>query len=338
MTQEPSPGAVLVGDRGPRIATQEVNNPCFVCGSERSEIRFLPDVRRWAETDSFVLRQCGNCGLVFNSPRLPAERLEDLYRRNYYFFNRRGDLEFERIRAAYLRTIAHLPLAAPGALLELGSAKGYMLALLSGLGWRVTGVEVAETAAQFSRRQFKVEVFTGTLERFRRSDGRSFDVVLAQDVLEHVPEPGEFLRAAHASLRPGGWLIIDTPNVGGANVEVVGERWRGFNPFHIYLFQRHTLTRALNQAGFTVRLIGSYNAVSAAAAVISAPDRLARVPGAIRSLRAALRRRLDRVLMPRYLQRAIMAVREGQAVPLDSRCQGDNLVCIAVRGPEQLSS
>jgi 2-polyprenyl-3-methyl-5-hydroxy-6-metoxy-1,4-benzoquinol methylase len=337
MIQEQPPGSVLVGDRGTLIAKQEVNKPCFVCGSERSEVRFLPDVRRWGETD-FVLRRCCDCGLIFNSPRLPAERLEDLYRRNYYFFNRRADIEFERIRAAYLRTIAHLPLAAPGALLELGSAKGYMLALLSGLGWRVTGVEVADTAAQFSRRQFRVEVFTGTLEAFRRSDGRRFDVVLAQDVLEHIPEPEQFLRAAHDSLRPGGWLIVDTPNVGGANVEVVGERWRGFNPFHIYLFQRGTLTRALHQTGFTVRLIGSYNAVSAADAVIGATDRPARVPAAIRILRAALRRRLDRVLLPRYLHRAIEAVREGQAVPLDPRCRGDNLVCLAVRAPEQFSS
>ena len=317
---------------------EKVNQPCFVCGSERSEIGFLPDVRRWGQMDTFVLRRCCECGLVFNSPRLSRERLEDLYRRNYYFFARPAGMELERIQRAYLRTMAHLPLANPGTLLEVGSAKGYMLGLLAGLGWRVTGIEIAEAAADFSRRAFGVEVCTGTLEEFRRTDIRAFDVVLAQDVLEHVPEPGAFLQALHQSLRPGGWLLVDTPNVGGANVRVVGERWRGFNPFHIYLFDRSALTQALSRAGFTVRLIGTYNQISPEASVTGAADRPARLPAPVRRVRAALRRGVDWMLLPFYLRRAIRRVRAGQPLPLDPLCRGDNLVCIAVRDLEHRTS
>jgi 2-polyprenyl-3-methyl-5-hydroxy-6-metoxy-1,4-benzoquinol methylase len=317
---------------------EEVNRPCFVCGADRSEVGFVPDVRRWGQMDTFVLRRCSDCGLVFNSPRLPRERLGDLYRRNYYFFSRPAGMEFERIGGAYLRTVAHLPQATPGALLELGSAKGYMLALLAGRGWRVTGVEIAEAAAQFSRRHFGVEVFTGTLEEFRRTDDRRFDVVLAQDVLEHVSEPGLFLRSAYDCLRPGGWLIVDTPNVGGANVGLVGEKWRGFHPFHIYLFDRRSLTRALNHAGFTVRLLGSYNTVSPEASIVAQAQRRTRVPAAIGRLRAALRQRLDQALLRRYLRRAIEGVRAGPPQPLDPLCRGDNLVCIVVRPTEHRAS
>jgi 2-polyprenyl-3-methyl-5-hydroxy-6-metoxy-1,4-benzoquinol methylase len=317
---------------------EEANRPCFVCGADRSEVGFVPDVRRWGQMDAFVLRRCGECGLVFNSPRLPRDRLGDLYRRNYYFFSRPAGMEFARIRGAYLRTVAHLSQAGPGALLELGSAKGYMLGLLAGLGWRVTGVEIAEAAAQFSRRHFGVEVFTGPLEEFRRHDDRRFDVVLAQDVLEHVSEPGVFLRSAYDCLRPGGSLIVDTPNVGGTNVGLVGAKWRGFNPFHIYLFDRSSLTRALHHAGFTVRLLGSYNAVSPAASAVAQVQRRTRVSAAIGRWRAALRRRLDQALLRRYLRRAIQAVRTGPPQPLDPLCRGDNLVCIAVRPTEHLAS
>jgi 2-polyprenyl-3-methyl-5-hydroxy-6-metoxy-1,4-benzoquinol methylase len=325
-------------DRQMPAARQEVNRPCFVCGGEQSEVAFAPDVRRWGQMDAFVLRRCSGCGLVFNSPRLPPERLGDLYRRNYYFFSRPAGAEFGRIRAAYARTIAHLPDVPPGTLLEVGSAKGYMLALLAGLQWRVTGVEIADAASRFSRRHFAVEVFTGTLEQFRRADDRRFDVLLAQDLLEHVAEPGLFLKLAYDCLRPGGYLVIDTPNVGGANVAIVGERWRGFNPFHIYLFDRHTLTRSLANAGFTVRTLGSYNAGSPEGSVVAQAPARTGAAAALARLRAAVRQRVDQTLVRHYLRRATEAARRATPLPLDALCRGDNLVCIAVRPPEHRAS
>jgi SAM-dependent methyltransferase len=320
-------------------ALESANQPCFVCGSVESEIRFRPDVRRWGYTGPFILRACTGCGLVFNSPRLSVEELEGLYRRQYYFFDRPAGAELRRICGAYLRTMAHLQEGRAARVLEVGSAKGYMLALLSRLGWQVTGVELAGTAAAYSRRTFGVEAFHGTLESFRRERMRTFDVVLAQDVIEHVPDPAAFLEAARDSLPPGGLLVLDTPNVGGRNVEIVGERWRGFNPFHIYLYDRGTLSSALQRAGFGVRLIGSYNEVEPEVSVTrgtapasgSASSMLAGLARPIRRARSALRSGLDRVLLPYYVRRAVRRVQATPASALDPSCRGDNIVCIAVR-------
>lgn len=306
-------------------ALETVNSPCFVCGTDQSEIRYRPDVRRWGYDGLFLLRRCRECGLVYNSPRLRQEELADLYRRNYYFFARQTSTEISRIRQAYLRTIANIPGLQPGSLLEVGSAKGYMLALLAGLGWSVAGVEIADIAAEYSRQRFGVPVFTGTLEAFTRVNQRTFDVVLAQDVLEHVPEPAAFLGAARACLRPGGWLVIDTPNVGGRNVGSLGEGWRGFNPFHIYLFDRYTLVRAVARAGFVVQRLGSYNEASQEAPVSSAVTGLS----ALDNARVAIRRGVDRTLLGHYLRRAVRRVKTSSALPLDPECGGDNLVCIA---------
>ncbi len=311
--------------------TLEANRPCFICGGEDSEARFRPDVSRWGHGDPFVMRRCSGCGLVFNSPRLPVDRLADLYRRNYYFFARPAALELERIGGAYLRTVAHLPPGGPGRLLEVGSAKGYMLGLLRELGWKVAGVEIAETAAEHSRRRFGVEVFTGTLEEFRRHGSREFDVVLVQDVLEHVPAPGAFFNTLYQSVGPGGRLIIDTPNVGGRSVKAVGERWRGFNPFHIYLFDRDTLTRAAVNAGFSVELIGSYSDVVPEQSVIGASAPTTPRGPAVTRLRGMVRSAVERTLLPHYLRQAARRARQGPPHPLDPNCPGDNLVCIAVR-------
>lgn len=324
----------------PGIAALETaNQPCFVCGGVESEVRFRPDVRRWGYTGPFILRACSGCGLVFNSPRLSLEELEGLYRSQYYFFDRPAGAELRRICGAYLRTMAHLEGGRAGRVLEVGSAKGYMLALLSQLGWQVTGVELAETAAAYSRRTFGVEVYPGTLESFRRERMRTFDVVLAQDVIEHVPDPGSFLEAARDSLPPGGLLVLDTPNVGGRSVEIVGERWRGFNPFHIYLYDRSTLTSALERAGFVVRLIGSYNEVDPEVSVTRgtarpswvASDLRGRLARRTRRARSALRSGLDRVLLPYHVRRAVRTVQANPASAIDPLCRGDNIVCIGVR-------
>ena len=320
----------MLTNRVEKTVALEVNRPCFICGGDASEARFRPDVRPWGHGDPFVLRRCSGCGLVFNSPRPSADRLADLYRRNYYFFARPAVVEVERIGGAYLRTIAHLPAAGPR-LLEVGSAKGYMLALLKRLGWRVTGVEIADSAAEHSRRVFGVDVITGTLEEFQRRSPRQFDIVLAQDVLEHVPDPGAFFDALYQSVTPGGRLIIDTPNVGGRSVQAVGERWRGFNPFHIYLFDRDTLTRAVTNAGFTVETIGSYSDVLPEQSVIGAAAPVAPRAPWIARVRSVVRGALDRALLFAYVRRVARRVRRSPALPLDPKCQGDNLVCIAVR-------
>jgi 2-polyprenyl-3-methyl-5-hydroxy-6-metoxy-1,4-benzoquinol methylase len=328
----------MLRDRSEVAPLQTVNHPCFVCGGGASEVRFRPDLQRWGRAGGFIMRRCQDCGLVFNSPRLPPEELSRLYHQNYYFFARPAGAEFARICGAYLRTIAHLAQPQGARLLEVGSAKGYMLALLWRLGWTVTGIEISEYAAAYSRRTFGVEVLTGTLESFRETDGRSFNVVLAQDVLEHVPDPAAFLAGLRDSVEPGGWLVIDTPNVGGRNVRILGERWRGFNPFHVYLFDRAALTQAIAKVGFDVYLIGSYNNVPPEASVAAAGNHAPAATGIEERLAAmarsgltALRRGLDRGLLRYYLRRAERQVRSSPPLPLDRGCQGDNLVCIAVR-------
>jgi 2-polyprenyl-3-methyl-5-hydroxy-6-metoxy-1,4-benzoquinol methylase len=321
-------------------APDTLDHPCIICGAEKSEIQFRPDLRRWGCTGAFILRRCHQCGLVFNSPRLPSEELTQLYHEDYYFFARPAGAEFARICGAYRRTMAHLPATRGSRLLEVGSAKGYMLAVLSRLGWNVTGIEVSDYAAAYSRRRFGIEVFTGTLEAFRQTDRRLFDVVLAQDVLEHVPDPSAFLARLRDSLETGGWLVIDTPNVGGRNVRVLGERWRGFNPFHVFLFDRAALTHALARAGFAVHLIGSYNSVppeASVAAVATPAERSVaawgRLGAGLRAAVGAIRRGIDPVLLQHYLRRAERRVRSSSPIALDPGCQGDNLVCLARRHP-----
>jgi 2-polyprenyl-3-methyl-5-hydroxy-6-metoxy-1,4-benzoquinol methylase len=238
----------------------EVNRPCFLCGASNSRIvlqRTYPDFRYPGD---FTLRRCAGCGLGFNSPRLAPEALAALYDRHYYFFDRTDECEFRRIVALFRRAVLPVAAEVPARrVLEVGSAKGYLLALLRELDWEVQGVEIAAAAARYARGKLGVPTFTGTLERFcAQPDRPRFPLVLALDVIEHVPEPAAFLEAASHVLEPGGLLVLDTPNGDAARIETEGANWPGFNPFHIFIFTAKTLELALRRQGFSLAAVHVY--------------------------------------------------------------------------------
>jgi 2-polyprenyl-3-methyl-5-hydroxy-6-metoxy-1,4-benzoquinol methylase len=239
----------------------EVNNPCCLCGATESQLLFERTFSRPLNPEPFAIRRCSGCNLLFNSPRLAAEEIRSLYTDHYYFFQREDEPEFERIANIYQRTIAEIDSdLKPGRVLEIGSAKGYLLALMKALGWQPTGIEVSPDAAHYAVTAFGADCFTGTLEEYVSSPRHaSFPLVLAIDLLEHLEQPLAFIGLLREVVDEDGWLIIDTPNGGAYNISVQASQWKGFNPFHIFLFTKENLVTMLSNNGFEVHKVFSYS-------------------------------------------------------------------------------
>jgi 2-polyprenyl-3-methyl-5-hydroxy-6-metoxy-1,4-benzoquinol methylase len=207
----------------------------------------------------FQMRKCKTCGLLFNSPRLQDSDFLTLYDKNYYFFNRRDADEFERIVNVYRRTVALVEeKISPKKVLEIGSAKGYLLAVLQHLGWEVQGVEISSSASEYAMKKFGLKTFIGTLENYVQSSKIKFPLVLAIDLIEHVLYPAEFISCINEIMQDEGILIIDMPNGGSHNILIEKSNWKGFNPFHIFLFSKQNITTILNRSGFIVESIFTY--------------------------------------------------------------------------------
>jgi SAM-dependent methyltransferase len=143
--------------------------------------------------------------------------------------------------------------------IDIGCGRGYFPAVLKQLGWSAAGIEISPGAAQEAREKFHLDIFTGTVEQYAASaDAKQFPLVTAIDVIEHVPSPDAFVEAAAKIVAPGGWLIIDTPNAAAQNIKAKGVAWKGFNPFHIYLFSIDNLTTLLQRHGLRVAQSFSY--------------------------------------------------------------------------------
>ncbi|MDP8219325.1 MAG: class I SAM-dependent methyltransferase [Candidatus Theseobacter exili] len=237
-----------------------VNNPCFVCGSASSQLLFGREYSAHYYPGTFAIRKCDKCGLLFNSPRLSDEELFNLYDTNYYFFQRHDVDEFQRITDVFLRTMSFIQNGViEKSVAEIGSAKGYLLALLKHLGWSVQGIEISSDASEYAISKFGVPTFTGTIKDYSKSNHKDmFSVVLAIDVIEHVPNPIDFLHSVDKILRNTGLLIIDTPNGSAHNIKLLGSNWKGFNPFHIYFFSSHILQALLINMGYSIENSFSY--------------------------------------------------------------------------------
>ena len=241
---------------------QEVNNPCFLCGSTKSLLLFETTYPDLNYPGIFRLDKCDSCGLLFNSPRLSEDELYKLYGDNYYFFHRRHSDEFQRITNIYRRTIALIEQEVKQKnVVEIGSAKGYLLALLNHRGWQVAGIEISAKAAAQAQTKFGVPTFCGTVEQYveQNNSGIKFPLVMAIDLFEHIPQPMNFLISIDSILEQDGLLIIDTPNGGSRNILTLGSEWVGFNPFHIFLYSKENLTQLLAKMGYSIERVFSYN-------------------------------------------------------------------------------
>jgi SAM-dependent methyltransferase len=234
---------------------------CAICKSTDVTLQYKKKYVDQSQNRSFNIAHCNVCGLRFNYPRLSTADIADLYQNNYYFFDRDDTLEFNRIQKMYQRTIAvaknHIP---SKRVLEIGSAKGYLLSLLKSLDWEIQGIEISEAASHYASETLNVPTFTGSLEDalLSKSVGR-YPCVLVIDVLEHVPDPIGFINKLGSVVENNGILIIDTPNGNSKNIELLGSKWDGFNPFHINIFTIDLVRKTLIEEGYTVLYQFSYN-------------------------------------------------------------------------------
>jgi 2-polyprenyl-3-methyl-5-hydroxy-6-metoxy-1,4-benzoquinol methylase len=153
------------------------------------------------------------------------------------------------------------------AVLDTGCATGALLRRLKDRGWAVTGVELSAQQAAYCRSR-GLDVSEGTLEQ-RCFPGERFDAVLASHLIEHLNDPGSFVREAYRVVKPGGRLYVTTPNIAGFQARLFGSRWRSAIFDHLYLFSVKTLRELLENCfrgegpGFTVERVRTWGGLAA---------------------------------------------------------------------------
>jgi 2-polyprenyl-3-methyl-5-hydroxy-6-metoxy-1,4-benzoquinol methylase len=141
---------------------------------------------------------------------------------------------------------------AGGRLLDVGCGHGALLYEAEQRHWEAVGVEPNKEKARYASEKFGVSVFAGYLEDSDLPDDY-FDVVVMEEVLEHLPNPFNLLLQVRRVLKGDGALFLTTPDIESFEARLLRERWvMLYVAGHIYFYSPTSLQRVLEQAGLTI--------------------------------------------------------------------------------------
>jgi 2-polyprenyl-6-hydroxyphenyl methylase/3-demethylubiquinone-9 3-methyltransferase len=134
--------------------------------------------------------------------------------------------KFNPVRLAFIRDQALVRFGRDGharrpfeglRLLDIGCGGGLLCEPMTRLGFQVTGVDASErnigtASAHADQQGLEIDYRASTAEALEAEGVAPFDVILNMEVIEHVADPGEYLRTCGRLLAPGGLMIVATLN------------------------------------------------------------------------------------------------------------------------------
>ncbi|MFJ6566968.1 class I SAM-dependent methyltransferase [Streptomyces sp. NPDC091292] len=227
---------------------------CPWCGSTALAVRLrTPDLLQH-KPGAFVIERCRDCGHCFQNPLLTPEGLEfyerDAAARTARVFAARHGVRRHRSAARAL-----LPFGEPESWLDVGTGDALFPAVAQQIHPYTSfdGLDAGPAVEKAAERGRIEEAHRGPLPTLAPRLTDRYDVLSMFHHLERVLDPRAELVAAHTVLRPGGHLLIETPDPDSRAAALLGRWW----PSHcrtLHLIPPANLTRELRHLGFTIIL------------------------------------------------------------------------------------
>lgn len=194
--------------------------------------------------------QCHHCGLGTLTPWPTTQELDRLYSGDYFEYAGEVDYYHDAVKKCDL---IEKIIPTTAAVLDYGCGTGHVLKILKQKGYSVQGFDLSPQIAAKARTFASVPVASGQ-SKMKTYPPQTFDVITAFDVIEHVKNFPELLTYFATWLKPGGKLLLTTPNLDSWDHRLCGSHWYGFTkiPQHLVYFNRHSLDLVCRRAGLNI--------------------------------------------------------------------------------------
>jgi 2-polyprenyl-3-methyl-5-hydroxy-6-metoxy-1,4-benzoquinol methylase len=238
---------------------------CPICESpSKTE---LPSYHDWSDV-RWQLVRCRACGHRYTDPVPTDAEIARMYADEYFgdggawvcgFWSGSYVGNEVKLRREARATLALLP-GRGHRLLEIGAAGGFFLDEARAAGYDVVGIELNRTMADWGRSNLGLEIICSSFERAELKDG-TFDVIVAQDVLEHVREPRDFVARVARLLKADGVFLVRGPleQSWKDRFYLALRKWRhggllviNHPPYHLQGFVRRSFRHVVEVSGLSV--------------------------------------------------------------------------------------
>jgi SAM-dependent methyltransferase len=187
--------------------------PCPFCGSAECSIyeRFGSDLQ-------FTYVLCRHCSLVYESPRPRYDQdFIDAAYASYYQFSENIELEHDtkiqhsavNMFEEEVKNLLQYDKRRTN-VLDIGSAMGTFLFAAKPYYKKAIGLDVSEQMARFAEKSTGATIYLQQFNDFNYPE--KFSLIHMSHVIEHIPNPVEWLRKAATMLEDDGILVINVPN------------------------------------------------------------------------------------------------------------------------------
>lgn len=204
--------------------------------------------RKVRDSKKHIIIKCNNCGLVQLNPIPTNEEINEYYNLNKQeisIFGRDYDENKMRRNARYdtiRRTnLINSIMSHKGKILDIGCGYNFLLDNLKNIGYYTYGIEISKERRNSSNH---------TIYKNLNEVNTTFDCITLFFVLEHIPNPVEYLKKLSHLLKPQGKIIIEVPNLNDKTLSN-----KEYNQFfwqlsHMTYFNEDTLKNITRDAGY----------------------------------------------------------------------------------------
>jgi 2-polyprenyl-3-methyl-5-hydroxy-6-metoxy-1,4-benzoquinol methylase len=230
---------------------------CVICGDNLALFGTSYD-DRYGYPGLFSILKCGACGHKSLDAHFTLEELGRLYtefypRSQFSLEDYTPSAELTGFRAWIegAKSSAFRWVPQNVRVLDIGCGFGETLGYHKKRGCDVYGVEADENIKRVAEKYgYNVHIGVFTPGNY---EAEFFDYVTMDQVIEHLSDPIASLQGVAQVTKPGGSVIISTPNSNGWGSNLFGARWISWHiPYHLQFFSKTSMSIAAEKTGFVV--------------------------------------------------------------------------------------